>query len=82
MHKRCPTGLSLGAGESGVGFGYSCKKQDLDVFVSDLGQVKPLYRDVMNQRGITFEEGRHSEERILRADLIVKSPGIPEKAPC
>lgn len=71
----------LGAGESGVGSAILAKKQAFDVFVSDFGQVKPQYRDVMNQYGIPFEEGKHSEERILQAGLIVKSPGIPEKAP-
>lgn len=71
----------LGAGESGVGSAILAKKQAFDVFVSDLGQVKPQYRDVMDQYGISFEEGKHSEEKILQSGLIVKSPGIPEKAP-
>lgn len=70
----------LGAGESGVGSAILAQKQGFDVFISDIGQVKPRYRDVLNQYGISFEEGQHTEERILRADLIVKSPGIPEKA--
>jgi UDP-N-acetylmuramoylalanine--D-glutamate ligase len=71
----------LGAGESGVGSAILAQKHAFDVFVSDYGQVKPHYREVMNQYGIPFEEGKHSEERILQADLIIKSPGIPEKAP-
>jgi UDP-N-acetylmuramoylalanine--D-glutamate ligase len=70
----------LGAGESGVGSAILAQKQGFEVFVSDLGPVKPRYRDVLNQYGISFEEGQHTEERILQADLIVKSPGIPEKA--
>jgi len=71
----------LGAGESGVGSAILAKKQAFDVLVSDNGQVKPPYRDILNQYGILFEEGKHSEEKILQADLIIKSPGIPEKIP-
>ncbi|MGV8095778.1 MAG: UDP-N-acetylmuramoyl-L-alanine--D-glutamate ligase [Mangrovibacterium sp.] len=73
--------IILGAGESGVGSAILAQQQGFDVFVSDFGQVKPQYREVMDRYGIPFEEGKHSEERILQADLIIKSPGIPEKAP-
>ncbi|MEL7585442.1 MAG: UDP-N-acetylmuramoyl-L-alanine--D-glutamate ligase [Prolixibacteraceae bacterium] len=69
----------LGAGESGIGSAILAKKQAFDVFVSDSGPVKAQYRDMLNQYGISFEEGGHSEERIMQADLIMKSPGIPEK---
>jgi UDP-N-acetylmuramoylalanine--D-glutamate ligase len=72
--------IILGAGESGVGSAILAKRQGLDVFVSDFGQVKPQYREVLNRYEIAFEEGRHSEERILQSDLVIKSPGIPEKA--
>lgn len=71
----------LGAGESGVGSAILAQKQGFAVFVSDMGQVKEKYRDVLNQYQIAFEEGKHSEEEILKADLVIKSPGIPEKAP-
>lgn len=71
----------LGAGESGTGSAILARKQGFDVFVSDLGHVKSAYRDILHEKGIAFEEGKHSEERILQADLIIKSPGIPEKAP-
>jgi len=78
MQKRI---VILGAGESGVGTAILAKKQAYDTFVSDFGQVKQQYRDVMSRYGISFEEGKHTEELILQADLVVKSPGIPEKAP-
>ncbi|SDB66158.1 UDP-N-acetylmuramoylalanine--D-glutamate ligase [Flavobacteriaceae bacterium MAR_2010_188] len=69
----------LGAGESGVGSALLGKIAGFDVFVSDIGEIKEKYRDVLKNNGIEFEEKIHSEERILKADLIVKSPGIPEK---
>jgi len=71
----------LGAGESGVGSAILAQKQGFRVLVSDLGQVKESYREVLDRYGIAFEEGKHSEEEILNADLVIKSPGIPEKAP-
>lgn len=71
----------LGAGESGVGSAILGLAKGFDVFVSDLGEIKKEYRDEMISRSIAFEEGCHSEKLILNADFIVKSPGIPEKAP-
>jgi UDP-N-acetylmuramoylalanine--D-glutamate ligase len=71
----------LGAGESGVGSAILGIKQGFEVFVSDFGKIKDEFRIEMDSRGIIYEEGQHSEELILNADLVVKSPGIPEKAP-
>ncbi len=73
--------IILGAAESGVGAALLGKQQGWDVFVSDGGQMKDVYRAVLEDAGIPYEEGRHTEERILAADCVVKSPGIPEKAP-
>lgn len=70
----------LGAGESGFGAAYLAKKQGLDVFVSDRGEIKPHYKNLLIENGIEFEENTHSEGRILSADWVVKSPGIPKKA--
>ena len=70
----------LGSGESGTGAAILAKKQGYDVFVSDAGPVKSLYKDELNEYGIAFEESMHSADRILQADEIVKSPGIPEKS--
>lgn len=78
MNKRV---VILGAAESGVGAAILARKQGFDVFVSDLGTIKEKYKTELTQRGFDFEEGRHSEEKIINADLIVKSPGIPDKAP-
>ncbi len=71
----------LGGGESGVGAAILGLKQGFEVFVSDNGTIKNEYKSVLTQRGITFEENIHSENKILSADLVIKSPGIPEKAP-
>ena len=71
----------LGAGESGVGAAILAQKKGYDVFVSDLGKTKEKYKDVLSNYKINFEEGHHSEEKILSAELVVKSPGIPETAP-
>ncbi|MEJ8816502.1 UDP-N-acetylmuramoyl-L-alanine--D-glutamate ligase [Lacibacter sp. H407] len=70
----------LGSGESGTGAAILAKKQGYDVFVSDAGPVKSLYKDELNEYGIAFEESMHSADLILQADEIVKSPGIPEKS--
>lgn len=70
----------LGAGESGVGAAILAQKKGYDVFVSDLGKIKEKYKDVLSNYSIDFEEGHHSEEKILSAELVVKSPGIPETA--
>lgn len=71
----------LGAGESGVGTAILAKKEGWIVFVSDKGQIKEEHKRTLDQLNVDWEEGQHSEERILTADLCVKSPGIPDKAP-
>ena len=71
----------LGAAESGVGAAALAKKQGFDVFVSDMGAIKPHYKQMLDERGIPWEEGRHTASLILNADEIIKSPGIPDKAP-
>jgi UDP-N-acetylmuramoylalanine--D-glutamate ligase len=71
----------LGAGESGTGAALLAKAKGFDVFVSDSGIVKDKYKTELNGEGIDFEEGQHTEEKILNAKLLVKSPGIPDKAP-
>ena len=70
----------LGGGESGTGAAILAKAKGLDVFVSDQGTLKDVYRKDLIQHAIPFEEGGHSEEKILSAQLVVKSPGIPDKA--
>lgn len=69
----------LGGGESGVGAAILCRKQQLEVFVSDRGGIPGRYKNELRQYNIAFEEGKHTEEEILSADEVVKSPGIPEK---
>ena len=69
----------LGGGESGVGAAVLAAKQGYDVFVSDGGPLKDNYRQDLQQHGIVFEEGGHTIGKVLNADEIVKSPGIPEK---
>ena len=71
----------LGGGESGVGAALLAKAKGLEVFVSDMGQIKDQYKAKLATAAIAFEEGQHTEERILKADEIIKSPGIPDKAP-
>lgn len=71
--------IVLGGGESGFGAAYLAQKKGLDVFLSDKGQIKDEYKKQLLESGIEFEEGRHDEDRILSADWIVKSPGIPKK---
>lgn len=71
----------LGAGESGAGAGVLAKKQGFDVFVSDMSAIKDKYKDLLNQHAIPWEEGSHTESLILNADEVIKSPGIPDKAP-
>ncbi|SIT85984.1 UDP-N-acetylmuramoyl-L-alanine--D-glutamate ligase [Pontibacter indicus] len=70
----------LGAGESGVGAALLAKAKGLDVFVSDMGQIKDEYKAKLATAAIPYEEGTHTFERILAANEIVKSPGIPDKA--
>ena len=69
----------LGAGESGVGTALLAKQQGYDVFVSDGSPIKDHYRMELQLNEIDFEENQHSVERILNADEVMKSPGIPEK---
>lgn len=71
--------IILGAGESGVGAALLAKQKGYHCLVSDGGQLKPVHRQELTNAGIAFEEGKHSEEKILQAALVVKSPGIPEK---
>ncbi len=71
----------LGGGESGVGTAILGKKEGYEVFVSDFGKIKDNYRDVLNQYEIKWEDEKHTEEVILNADVVMKSPGIPDKAP-
>ena len=78
MNKRI---VILGAGESGTGAAILAKKEGFDVFVSDLSTIKPKYKEMLETRGIRWEEGQHTESDILNADEIIKSPGIPDKAP-
>jgi UDP-N-acetylmuramoylalanine--D-glutamate ligase len=73
--------IVLGAGESGVGAGHLGKVKGWEVFLSDKGSIKEKYKNVLTNLEIEFEEGKHTSEKILQADLIVKSPGIPEDAP-
>ena len=69
----------LGGGESGVGAALLAKKEGYDVFVSDGGPLKQAYKQELFDNGIEFEEGFHTVEKILTADEVMKSPGIPEK---
>ena len=71
----------LGGGESGVGSAVLAKVKGFDVFLSDMGAIKPEYVKTLQEWEIPFEQGRHSEELILNADEVVKSPGIPSTAP-
>jgi UDP-N-acetylmuramoylalanine--D-glutamate ligase len=71
----------LGAGESGAGSAVLAQKHGFDVFVSDNGQIKDKYREVLDTYKIKWEEGNHNEKIILSADEVIKSPGIPENAP-
>ncbi len=71
----------LGGGESGVGTAILGKKKGYDVFVSDFGNIKYNYKEVLGLHNIAWEEEKHTEELILNADIVMKSPGIPDKAP-
>lgn len=73
--------IILGAGESGAGTAILGKKEGFEVFVSDYGTIKDKYKDVLLHHEIEWEEGGHSEGKILNADLVMKSPGIPDSAP-
>ncbi len=71
----------LGAGESGTGAAILAKEKGYDTFVSDMGEIKLPYRALLDQNGVAWEDGRHTEALILNADEVVKSPGIPLTAP-
>jgi UDP-N-acetylmuramoylalanine--D-glutamate ligase len=71
----------LGGGESGVGTAILGKKKGYDVFVSDFGKIKDNYKAVLNSNQIEWEEVKHTEALILNADVVMKSPGIPDKSP-
>jgi len=71
----------LGAGESGVGAAILAKSKGFNVFVSDKGQITSNYSKILNEYGIPFEEGKHSEDRIIEAIEVIKSPGIPDTVP-
>jgi UDP-N-acetylmuramoylalanine--D-glutamate ligase len=71
----------LGGGESGVGTAILGKKKGYDVFVSDFGKIKDKYKEVLISNGIAWEDEKHTEDLILNADVVMKSPGIPEKVP-
>ncbi|RZJ71440.1 UDP-N-acetylmuramoyl-L-alanine--D-glutamate ligase [Flavobacterium sp.] len=70
----------LGGGESGVGTAILGKKQGYEVFLSDFGKIQNNYKEVLLLNGIKFEDGGHTEEKVLNADVVMKSPGIPDKA--
>lgn len=71
----------LGGGESGVGTAILGKKKGYDVFVSDFGKIKDTYKEDLISNGIAWEEETHTESLIFNADVVMKSPGIPEKSP-
>lgn len=71
----------LGAGESAAGAAVLAQKKGFDTFVSDMSLIKDKYKAMLNERGIQWEEGKHTEELILNADEVIKSPGIPNDAP-
>ncbi len=71
----------LGGGESGAGAARLGKKLGYDVFLSDKGKLADKYKSVLEELGVEYEEGQHTEERIFAADLVIKSPGIPDKLP-
>lgn len=71
----------LGAAESGAGAAVLAKKEGFDVFVSDMGMIKDRYKKMLDDHDIEWEEGQHTEEKILSADEVIKSPGIPDEAP-
>ena len=71
----------LGGGISGYGSAVLAKKKGFQTFLSDAGKIAERYTKILDEWGVEWEQGGHTMERILKADLVVKSPGIPEKAP-
>jgi UDP-N-acetylmuramoylalanine--D-glutamate ligase len=78
MNKRL---VMLGGGESGVGAAILAKQKGFEVFVSDRGEIKDKYKSVLKNIEVKWEEGVHSESKILNASEVVKSPGIPDTVP-
>ncbi|MDA3930639.1 MAG: hypothetical protein PF541_16955 [Prolixibacteraceae bacterium] len=78
MNKRL---VILGAGESGVGSAILGMSKGFDVFVSDFGTIKENYKQELISKEIAFEEDQHTESLILNADMVMKSPGIPDNSP-
>ena len=70
----------MGGAESGAGAAVLALKKGFEVFVSDFGKIKEKYKSVLSHFEIKFEEGKHTEELILTADEVIKSPGIPDEA--
>ncbi len=73
--------IILGGGESGTGAAVLAKRKGFEVFLSDAGTLKDSYQKILNEEGVEWEHGNHTEAKILNADEVIKSPGIPEKAP-
>jgi UDP-N-acetylmuramoylalanine--D-glutamate ligase len=73
--------IILGAGESGAGSAILAQKKGFDVFVSDKGEIKQNYREILINNNIRWEEGKHTEEEIFSADEVIKSPGVREDTP-
>ena len=71
----------LGGGISGYGSAILAKKKGFEVFLSDRGKIADRYKSKLEEWGVPYEEGEHTVERILAADEVIKSPGIPDKAP-
>ncbi|HDR68695.1 MAG TPA: UDP-N-acetylmuramoyl-L-alanine--D-glutamate ligase, partial [Bacteroidaceae bacterium] len=71
----------LGAGESGTGSAILARQKGFDVFISDAGRIKPVYKEMLDDHDIIYESGGHTERMILNADEVIKSPGIPESTP-
>lgn len=80
MNKENLKVVILGGGESGVGAAILAKTKGLEVFLSDKGEIKENYKKILEENAIEFEEKNHDEERILAADWVIKSPGVPKKA--
>ncbi len=81
MNNRTKRIVVLGGGISGFGSAILAKKMGFDTFLSDMGAVAPRYKELLEEWEVAFEDGGHTEELILSADEVIKSPGIPEKAP-
>lgn len=76
-----PKIVVLGGGESGCGAAVLARVKGFDVFLSDMGVIAPKYKALLAEWNVPYEEGQHTAGRILDADRVVKSPGIPDKAP-